>query len=109
MGLQGYVLCFVLTAVLELVVYRFALRRKSNYIDLCLINLATNPAANALIISLGGWTKVVLGVEVLVVLAEWAMLRGIHVRRPLFVSIVLNVSSWLSGVLLEFLPWNIFG
>ena len=109
MGLQGYLLCFVLTAAIELAVYRFALRRKGHYLDLCLINLVTNPAANALIIALGRGMKAVLGVEVLVVLAEWAMLRGIHVRRPLFVSIVLNVSSWLSGVLLQFLPWDIFG
>lgn len=109
MRLTGYIICLVLTVILELAAWRFVLGRRENGVDICLMNLATNPAANVLMqtllaapLSLGDVPATVI-VEALVIMAEWGMLNYMGAARPLRASIVLNFSSYAVGMAILYL------
>ena len=98
----GYLIALALTLIIELGVYRFALRRRERYRELCLINIVTNPVANVLMVladmqAPGFHIAALFCIEMLVMAAEWRMLRYVGVERPLRVSVILNLSSWLAG------------
>ena len=107
---SGYVIALALTLIIELGVYRFILRRKDKYRDLCLINIVTNPVANAMMVVADMHVPdfhfaALPCVETLVMAAEWRMLKYVGVEQPFLVSVVLNLSSWLGGwILLALLP-----
>jgi hypothetical protein len=109
MDASGYVIALALTVAVELAVFRLVLRRKDKYRELCLINIVTNPAANVLMVLADMQAPdfhiaALFCIEMLVVAAEWRMLKYVGVERPFRVSIILNLSSWLAGgVLLQLL------
>ncbi|MEZ0226385.1 MAG: hypothetical protein ACAH83_17645 [Alphaproteobacteria bacterium] len=98
----GYVIALTLTLIIELGVYRFVLRRREKYKELCLINLVTNPVANVLM-SIADMhapdfhIAALCCIEMAVMAAEWWLLKYAGVDQPLRVSIILNLSSWLIG------------
>lgn len=99
---HGYVIALALTLIIELGVYRFALRRLEKNRELCLINIVTNPLANVLMVLADAQVPdfhivALFCIEMLVMTAEWWMLKYAGVAQPLRVSIILNLSSCLAG------------
>jgi len=95
------------TLLWEAATYRFLFFRKTRMIELCLVNLITNPIAQWVVyvaaeqanltIKLGA----ILGVEIAVILAEWALFKALKFERPLLLSVVLNISSFIVGLTLQ--------
>lgn len=104
MEFHEFLICLVLTVAIELALWRFALRRKDYYADICLMNCATNPLANVLLTQLTWfplrlpWPAATAAVEALVVLSEWFMLKQLDVKRPLLASLLLNAGSFIIGM-----------
>jgi hypothetical protein len=92
--------CLAWTVICEAGVYRFVLRRREKILDLCLVNLFTNPLLNVSLarISPELFSYAVIVLEVLVVLVEWQIFRGLKLERPLYASLVLNASSLFLGM-----------
>jgi len=106
----GYIFCLTLTIILELLLYKLLRRRNDKYIDLCLMNVFTNSLAQ-LFLSLTIYYPYdntypsanaayffIFILETFVILAEWAMLIYMEVKKPLATSIYLNLFSFILGL-----------
>jgi hypothetical protein len=103
---------FLITAIIEFIVaYLMGYRGKDFYIILALVNVITNPLLNYVLLILYFFNllyydfAVIIILEILVVLSEWRILSWAMPKQDksfLLLSIVINVSSYLVGVLLQF-------
>lgn len=98
----------ILTEVVEVIAaFLLGYRGKKFLITLLLINIITNPLINCIVMILYYYKLnnfiIVLALEVLVVIGEWRLFEyalGKGKRSYLFLSIIINLSSYLIGLFL---------
>lgn len=102
--LEMFGISLILTLVLELpLAFLLGIRGKYGFALVVLVNILTNPAA-VLLCRLG---MPQLPVELGVVLAEVAVYygfsreRGWKIPHPVWTSVVCNVVSWITGMLIQ--------
>ncbi|MBQ6679631.1 MAG: hypothetical protein IJM76_06370 [Lachnospiraceae bacterium] len=103
---------FLITAAVEVPLSLLFGARKKGLLIVLIVNLITNPPAVFLSYLLraylprGLYLPLVLLMECAVILIEWGLYRRTArklpvVRKPLLAAAVLNVTSYLSGVILN--------
>ena len=112
--LGEFALAAAATVVVELIVaFALGYRDKRSVFAVIVINLITNPIANALVILNASHfvmdeRLLALLIEIAVVLAEWGMLALILKKKRrdmLLLSLAMNAASYLFG----FLLWAVVG
>lgn len=104
------VISLLLTIVLELSAAAVFGLRGRNLLLTMIVNLLTNPIVTASFYILSGLTQfseplIKLFLEISAVMAEWLIYRkfGENIKRPLLLSVGLNVFSFFSGMLINYL------
>ncbi len=109
--MSGIVIALLLTIVIESVVLcLLKVRMREDYLLMALINVVTNIPANVLYQLnlhyniINKWLRMAL-IEIAVVLIEWKYIKDYMKSdvRPLITSVMVNVASFLGG-----LVWNMF-
>ncbi len=115
MVIISFLTALVLTILIEeTVTFFLGYRSKSTFLVVSLVNVITNPIANYLVMTNNIFNiikpdiSLVLVLEVLIVYIEWKILEYALPNQEkhsyLFLSIIMNLASFLSGILLFGLP-----
>lgn len=107
MILENFIRALILTEIIEAIAaFLLGYRGKRFYIVLMLINVLTNPLLNFILIVLYYFhieSLIITPVlEVFVVIGEWKLFEyalGKQEKSYLFLSIIINLSSYLIGLL----------
>ena len=105
----------ILTILIEeTVVFLLGNRNKNTFLVVALVNVMTNPVANYIVMTNNIFNiikpdiSLVIILEVLIVYIEWKILEYILPNQEkqsyLFLSIMMNLASFLTGIILFGLP-----